>query len=305
MDRREFLKKSLKYGLAAGAALTTSSFNKLFAAASESKPYDLVAIKGGTPEKMFAAGIAQLGGMGSFVKKGQTVLVKPNIGWACTPELAANTNPFLVGEVVKACMEAGAKKVYVFDHTCDNWKKTYEMSGIEEQATKAGATVVSGANRSDYIDAEVPGAKAIKTQKVHRLVTESDVFINMPVLKSHGSATLTIAMKNLMGVVWDRRGWHVSGLHQAIADFAAFRKPDLNIVDAYRVMKQHGPRGTSVNDVISLEAQLISTDMVAIDAAAAKLLNKTPQSIKYITLAHEQGVGNMDLEKLNIKKISA
>jgi uncharacterized protein (DUF362 family) len=150
----------------------------------------------------------------------------------------------------------------------------------------------------------VPGAKVLKSQRVHKLIIDSDVFINCPILKNHGSATLTIAMKNLMGVVWNRREWHVKDLHQCIADFSAYRKPDLNVVDAFRAMKQNGPRGKSLNDVVDLGAQLISKDMVTIDAAAAKLLSKTPQSIRYIRFAHEMGIGRMDLEKLNIKRIS-
>ncbi|MHC4874003.1 MAG: hypothetical protein ACYTFY_19305 [Planctomycetota bacterium] len=95
MDRREFLKKSLKLGVGAGAYLTTGAFNDLFASekSDSSKAYDLVAIKGGSPVDMFKSGMKEMGGMSTIVKKGQSVVVKPNIGWAKTPEFAANTNP--------------------------------------------------------------------------------------------------------------------------------------------------------------------------------------------------------------------
>jgi uncharacterized protein (DUF362 family) len=307
VDRRDFIKSGMKLGVAAGVAATFGTLDLVAAengSGSNEGKFDLVALKGGTPEAMFAAGIAALGGMEAFVKAGQTVVVKPNIAWAAEPERAANTDPGLVAAIVVSCIKAGAKKVYVFDHSCDNWKKTYLLSGIEEAARKAGAEVVSGDIESDYREVSIPNGETIKTQMVHKLIIDSDVFINVPVLKSHGSATLTMSMKNLMGVVWDRRNWHRTGLHECISDFAAYRKPDLNIMDAYRVMEKNGPRGTSVEDVRQMGAQLISTDMVAIDTAGAKLLGKDPKDIKYILLADKKGIGQMNLAKLNIKRIN-
>lgn len=147
------------------------------------------------------------------------------------------------------------------------------------------------------------GGRNLLDAKEHELVLGSDVFINVPVLKSHGSATLTVAMKNLMGIIWDRRFWHRHDLHQCIADFACYRKPSLNVVDAYNVMLRNGPRGGSAQDVAQMQTQLLSTDMVAVDAAAARLFGAEPQSIPYIRLAAAQGAGRLDLEKLRIQRI--
>ncbi|MFW5701776.1 MAG: DUF362 domain-containing protein, partial [Bacteroidota bacterium] len=209
MKRRDFLMKSLTAALAAGAAGTIGSLDRLAVAAPNSaKPYDMIAIKNGGAARMFEEAIKAWGGMSKVVRKGQTVVVKPNIGWDASPERAANTNPELVGRVISACYEAGAKKVYVFDHTCDEWSECYSSSGIERAAKQAGATVVSGASESYYQDVSIPKGKKLKSAKVHELILENDVFINIPVLKNHGSAKLTIAMKNLMGIVWDRRYWH-------------------------------------------------------------------------------------------------
>lgn len=96
MKRRDFLKKSAGAGLAAGAALSLGGYDKLWTSDPTSPKYDMVAIMGGSPEAMFDLGIQELGGMGTFVSKGQKVLVKPNIGWDVVPELAANTNTDLV-----------------------------------------------------------------------------------------------------------------------------------------------------------------------------------------------------------------
>ncbi len=305
MNRRDFFKKGSFAGFAAYTYFSLG--DKLYpftnSKTSEQELYNMVAVKGGEPETMFDIGIKSLGGMKKYVKKNQTVVVKPNIGWDTIPERGANTNPKLISQIVKHCFEAGAKDVYVFDHTCDNWTRCYSNSGIEKAAKDAGAKMVPGNSESYYQEVKIPNGEILKETKVHELILESDVFINVPILKNHGAARLTIAMKNLMGVVYDRKYWHRNNLHQCIADFATYRKPDLNIVDAYAVMKKNGPRGVSEADVVSLKSQIISTDMVAADTAAAKLFGMEPSEIDYITYADKMKVGTMDLSKLNINRI--
>jgi len=302
MDRRTFFKKSLATSVTVGSYLALGKYDELLAASSTQ--FDLVAVKGGEPDIMFNKGIEALGGMKTFVKKGQKVVVKPNIGWDVSPERAGNTHPRLISRIIKHCLDAGAKEVYVVDHTCDEWQRCYSNSGIERAAKDAGAKVVPGHSESYYHDVKIPGGKSLTSAKEHEVILNADVFINVPILKNHSGANLTIAMKNLMGNVWDRRYWHRTDLHQCIADFATFRKPDLNIVDAYYVMKSNGPRGISVEDVVTMKAQLISTDIVAVDTAAAKLFGMKPEDVRHIQIAAEMKVGRMDLDKLNIKRIT-
>jgi uncharacterized protein (DUF362 family) len=303
MDRRDFIKKSIAAGIA-GSALPFINYknilanNRLF-----EQNFDLVAVKGGEPEEMFDKAIAEFGGIKKFVKKGQKVLVKPNIGWDVIPENAANTNPKLVKRIIEHCFNAGAKDVYVFDHTCDNWNKCYTNSGIEKAVNDAGGKIVSGANESYYHEVKIPSGKSLKDCKVHELVLNSDVFINVPILKNHGGSRLTICMKNMMGVVWDRGYWHRNDLHQCIADFATYCKPTLNVVDAYNVMKQYGPRGVSKEDLVTMKSLLITTNMVVADAAAAKIFGIEPEDVNYIKYADEMKVGSMNLENQSIKRI--
>jgi uncharacterized protein (DUF362 family) len=309
MKRRDFILKSLTAGVLAGAFFKAGALPKMGATlngkSNPNKPLDLVAVMGGEPVAMFTKAIATLGGMGVYVKKGQTVVVKPNIGWDTTPELAANTNPELIGEIVKQCISAGAKEVYVFDNTCDTWDRCYNNSGIEKAVKSAGGKMVPGNTENYYKTVTVPNGKKLTEAKVHELIINSDVFINVPVLKHHSSAKLTICMKNLMGIVWDRRYWHKNNLHQCIADFASWKKPTLNIVDAYRVMTRNGPRGVGQADIVMKKALIISADMVAADAAAAKIFGTEPSEIPYIQIAHDMGIGNMNLDELNIERIKA
>jgi len=301
MKRRDFL-KSIGAGFAGFSFLSLEEAwgNPL---AGPQATADLVAVMGGEPDVMFEKGIAALGGMKKFVKAGQKVVVKPNIGWDKAPELAANTNPKLVGRVVKECLAAGAKEVFVFDNTCDNWQKAYATSGIEKAAKEAGAKVLTGNSESNYKEVTLPQGKSLKTAKVHEKIIECDVFINVPILKHHNGAQVTFAMKNLMGIVWDRRYWHRNDLQQCIADMVSYRKPDLNIIDAYRVMKKNGPKGVSLADVSLEKAQILCADIVAADAAAAKIFGAEPESIGHIKIASEMGLGVMDLSKLNISRM--
>ncbi|HOT14616.1 MAG TPA: DUF362 domain-containing protein [Bacteroidales bacterium] len=307
MKRREFIGKSLGATLLAGAGLSLGTTPDLFASESSSSKagsYDLVAVRGGEPEVMLDKALEALGGMQKFVKKGQKVVVKPNIGWDKSPEFAATTNPALVKRIIEHVYKAGAKEVIVFDFTCDNPKKCYENSGIKKAVEEAGGVLVSGNNEADYKPVSVPKGIKLKEAKEHKQILDADVVINVPVLKSHQGSTVTISMKNLMGIIWDRGYWHRNDLHQCIADFATYRKPTLNIVDAYRVMMKNGPKGVSVSDVKLMKSLIVSTDIVAADAAATKLFGLEPRDIDHIRIAHEMGVGNMNLDKLNIARLT-
>ena len=304
MQRRTFL-KTLGAGAWAGAGLTLAGHGRrLYAAEAAAGFPDLVAVRNGEPEALFDRGIEALGGMGRFVRKGQTVVVKPNIGWNVPPERAANTNPRLVRRIIEHCLQAGAKEVHVFDHTCDAWRDSYRASGIEQAVKDAGGKLAPGNSESYFQTVAIPNGRRLRQAREHELILKSDVLINVPVLKSHGGARLTVAMKNLMGIVWDRGEWHANDLHQCIADFATYRKPDLNVVDAYNVLLRHGPRGVSAADVANMRSQLLSTDLVTADAAAAKLFGLEPDTVDYIRIAHELGVGRKDLENLSIRRIA-
>jgi len=278
MDRRKFLK-----AIALTGAVTTiikdadamSMLSQSFKTDDATGKYDLVAVLGGEPEDMFRRAIAELGGMKNFISKGDEVCVKPNIGWDKTPELAANTNPKLVAEIIKQCFEAGASEVIVFDHTCDDWRKCYANSGIEDAAKAAGAKVLPAHQESYYKNVSLPKGKNLKETKIHQAVVDADKWINVPILKNHGGAQLSISMKNYMGIVWNRGYFHANDLQQCIADVCTYdKKPVLNVVDAYRLMKTSGPRGKSLADVVLSKGLFISQDIVAVDTAATNFFNQ-------------------------------
>ena len=309
MDRRNFLKAIAVTG--AAVSLKMSDGMDIMAQTTRNtagNSVDLVAVMGGEPEAMFRRAIDEMGGIGRFVKRGNRVVVKPNIAWDRAPELAANTNPQLVGEIVRQCLAAGAREVVVFDHTCDDWRRAYRTSGIEAAARAAGARVIPGNEESFYRPVALPRGKRLKETKVHRAILDCDVWINVPVLKHHGGTNLTIAMKNLMGIVWDRRFFHRSDLQQCIADSCTLEKvPVLNVVDAYRMLKANGPRGTSAADVVNTKALFISPDMVAVDTASARFFDQIQtmplSDVGHLAHGEALGVGTMNLDALNVRRV--
>jgi uncharacterized protein (DUF362 family) len=309
MERRNFLRTLVLGGV---ASMVQWKSGGLFAAplpnpVSQSFN-DLVAVMGGEPAQLYAKAIAAMGGIGRFVKKGQSVVIKPNIGWNKTPELAANTNPLLVTAIIKDCFAAGASKVGVFDHTCDEWRSCYKASGIQDAVEAAGATMLFAHEEKYYREVSIPNGKRLKNAKVHQAILDYDVWINVPILKNHGSAKMSIALKNNMGVVWDRRYWHSNDLQQCIADFATFSKqPAINIVDAYRIMTQNGPQGKGADDIQLAKAIFMAIDPVAVDTAAVSFFNQyktmTVNDASHIKLSEELKVGTTKINELKVERI--
>ncbi len=309
MKRRNFLKTALLSSVAAGFSLKTNLLSAQEPAGKTASPAgcDLVAVMGGSPEAMYAKAIETMGGIKKFVKPGQQVVIKPNIGWDKAPEMAANTNPNLVAAIVKDCLSAGAKEVVVFDHTCDDWQACYKNSGIEAAVKAAGGKIAYAHEEKYYREVSIPGGKRLSKAKIHEAILEADVWINVPVLKNHGGAKMSIAMKNNMGIVWDRRFFHSNDLQQCIADCALLgKKPALNIVDAYRIMTQNGPKGRSEADVQTPKALFMSTDIVAVDTAAVKFFNqftKMPLAdVGHINIANDMKIGTSDIDGLKVQR---
>ncbi len=302
LKRREFIKKSIMYASTLyGSAMFNEQISKTLLYAKEPSFPDLVVAKDSTPEMLTKLAIKELGGIKRFVKKGAVVAISPNIAFDRAPEYAANTNPEVVATVVKLCKEAGASKVIVFNHTSHLNRLTYKISGIKEAALKAGAEV-HYINPFNWTKIEIPNGKFLKSTEVYNLVLKSDVYINIPIAKTHDLAKLTMAMKMLMGVIKERQELH-KNIDQSLADLATVIKPHLTVLDAYRILVRHGPSGGNLNDVELKKTIIAGTNVVCVDAYGATLFNKKPMDIGYIRIANEMGLGEIDLNKLKIRYV--
>jgi uncharacterized protein (DUF362 family) len=287
MNRRDFLKAVAGTGfyLAAKSLFPDQVFQK----------YDVGIAKGSSRERAVEEAINLIGGIRRFVKPGDVVSVKPNIGFNSPPALKANTDPVVVRTVVHLCFQALASKVYVFDRAANNPRLTYVNSGIAEAAEQAGAKVlnVNDVTKRMYRKISIPDAQVLKNSSVNRYVLESDVFINVPVAKVHSSAGLTIALKNLMGVTGDNRSkWHWK-LHESISDFSLGVKTHLTVVDATSIMIKNGPTGGRMEYLKRLDTIIASADILSADATTAELFGIDPSRIGYMALAQEKGIGKL------------
>ena len=264
----------------------------------------LAIARGSSPAEITRRAIAALGGMGHFVKPGDDVIVKPNICNAYHgPEYASTTNPEVVGAVVALCVEAGAKRVRVMDYPFGGTaKKAYSICGIADTVKAAGGQM-EVMSRIKFRKVDIPAGRKIQKWSMYGDVLDADVLINVPIAKHHGSARLTLAMKNLMGVIEDRGGFHSRDLHQCIADLSTLVVPQLTVVDAVRMLMNNGPTGGDLNDVKLANTVIASADTVAADTYAAGLFGLTPDDVRYIQLGAEMGLGRTDLGNLSIEEI--
>ena len=242
-----------------------------------------------------------IGGIKRFIKPGERVTIKPNIGWDRTPEQGANTNPVLVAEMVRQAVTAGASEVIVTDISCNEPRRCFLRSGIREAAEKAGATVVLPAEE-DFIDTDVNG-KLLTSWPVLKYFVDTDRLINMPITKQHSLSSCTIGMKNFYGIIGGMRHRLHQSIDQSIVDLASFCKPTLTVVDCTRVMMRGGPTGGSLDDVAIQNSVICATDQVAADARACEFLGLTADRVSHIGLAGESGLGNVDYRAAGYKEL--
>ncbi|MBT8398753.1 MAG: DUF362 domain-containing protein [Gemmatimonadetes bacterium] len=317
MERRDFLKKTgPAVALAAVAGTTGVTFHNrepaarkitLAKAASFEVPADpalpvLTSATNENPVAALNAALDGLGGIGRFIQSGERVVVKPNVGWDRSPAQGANTNPELVSEMVRLCLDAGASRVTVTDVSCNDPRRSFLRSGVREAAETAGAEVKLPAEE-DYGEIDL-GGSVLREWTVLRHFVEADRFINMPVIKHHNLTLCTIGMKNLYGILGGRRNRLHQEIEQSIVDLAAFVRPTLTVVDGTRVLFRSGPQGGSLDDVRIENTVLCSTDQVSADARGAEFLGLSPDRVGHIVLADRSGVGTLDYQAAGYKEIA-
>lgn len=268
-------------------------------------PPDLVVIRGGEPDAIIRRGIAALGGMDKFVPKGANVIIKPNICVAYhTYEYAATTNPWVVATLVTLCLEAGARSVKVMDFPFGGTaQEAYVKSGIAEQVKAAGGEMAFMPGFK-YVQTDLPDGKDLRKVKIFDDVLKADVIINVPIAKHHSVAKLTLAMKNLMGVIQERGAIHYN-FDQRLADINTRIRPTLNVLDAIRILTRNGPTGGNLDDVQKIDTVIMGQDIVAVDSYATSLFGMKPEDLPYLQKAADLGVGTTRLSDLRIEEISA
>lgn len=305
MNRRELC----RFAAAAAGVSVLAPVGRLLGRAAASVPAaaapGLAAVKGSAASAARRA-VQLIGGMEKFVRAGQRVVVKPNIGWDRSPEQAANTHPEVVAAVVRMSLEAGAGEVLVFDRTCNDQRLCYRRSGIEAAVEGIGDRRVRIFHPDErrYRSVAIPGGKALTSWEFYEDALAADVFVNVPIAKHHGLTVLTLGLKNVMGVAGGNRGKIHTGIEDKIVDLNLGRPSHLVVLDATRVLLAHGPQGGRLEDVAHPGVVVAGSDVVAVDAYATRFFGKRPQDVPHIARAAERGLGSLDLAAVGVKEAS-
>lgn len=305
VSRRELLLRFSSTGLVAGAVGAGALFfhdRRAQAGEARTIPDWRIPPGGSFPVAAAARGadsaanlrraVEAVGGMGRFVKQGEVVVIKPNVGWDRLPEQAANTDPQVVAELVRLCRAAGAKRVIVTDNSCNDPRRCFTRSGIAAAAAQAGAEVVD-ASSAVFVTASLSGYSA--GLEVLESVLQADRVINVPVVKHHSLSRTTLGMKNWMGVLGRGRNRLHQSIHRATAELGAMFRPTLTVMDATRILLANGPQGGSLADVRAVGAVAVGTDPLACEVWGATLMGLQPASLGFITEAAQRGIGRADL----------
>ena len=294
--RREFLKTT-----AAGMALGLVGSPSFLEAKEE---YDLIAISG-EPVAATRKALEAMGGISRFVKKGQRVVLKPNMSFARAPEFSATTHPLVVATVAQACIEAGAQQVLILDHTLQRAELCLERTGIREACKNIPNThVLALQERKFFREIKIPQGKVLERAEVIKEVIDGHVLINIPVAKSHSATGVSLGMKGLMGLILDRESFHSQyNINQAIADLGTVIKPQLTILDVTRALVSGGPSGPG--EVKKPNLIIAGIDPVAVDSYGVNVVpwygqNFKGRQVEHLLAANQRGLGKIDIEQLRI-----
>ena len=299
MKRRDFFKASLL----GAAALQTSRFPAFPSSAASPASAAMVeptraVVKGSDIAATVRAAVDALGGMSAFVSPGDVVFLKPNMSFPNPPEWGSTTHPEVIRTVVALCEEAGARRIVAADYPMRRAERCLEKSGMIALAEELPQlTFVRLGEERDFVTIPAPDATQFDEIAVSKLLQKADVFINLPTAKAHSGTSVSMGLKNLMGVIQDRGSFHGSyDLHEAIADLGALLRPQLSILDAHYALLTNGPGGPG--SVGQPGAIIAGRDPVAVDAAGIRIAEwnnrmNDPADIRHIALAAERGAGSI------------
>ncbi len=309
--RREAMIRLLRLGGVAGAAAAlgvwlnqrgrqaappvSAAVRTHFQVPADAALPEMAVIQGDDPAHLAQRAIQELGGIRRFISRGDVVVIKPNAAWDRTAEQAANTNPLVVAEVCRLCLEAGARRVIVTDVSINDARSCFTRSGIAAAARAAGAEVILPEDRL-FREVDLRG-QVLNSWPVLEPFLSADKMINIPIAKHHSLTGATLGMKNWYGILGGPRQQLHQRIHESLVDLADFMRPTLTLIDAYRVLLRNGPSGGNLADVALKKTMIAGTDPVMLDAYAAKAYwDLDSSALPYLKLASERHLGTLSFK---------
>jgi uncharacterized protein (DUF362 family) len=315
LNRRQFLDRLTKAGIGIAAAGAAGFWfhDPKGPLSSRPKPSNLVLkdfsigalgqkmsiVRGEDRVATLRTALKSLGGVETFIKKGDRVLIKVNAAFASPAMLSATTHPAIISEMTQLCFRAGAASVVVTDNPINDPASCFTLTGIADAARKTGARVILP--RDDlFSPMTVKDAKLIRNWPVlYKPFTDITKVIGMAPLKDHHRSGASMTMKNWYGLLGGRRNIFHQDIHTIIMELAMMVTPTFVILDATTAMMTNGPTGGSLSDLKNTNTMIASTDQVAADAFGASLLGRSLDKLPYIGKAQAAGIGTADYLKLN------
>ncbi|MCP4634588.1 MAG: DUF362 domain-containing protein [candidate division Zixibacteria bacterium] len=300
MNRRAFIKSG-----ASAILLNFLPFGRLLSETGNPTVWEV----SGLSLQSISALFDELGGLKELIEKdlsSSTVLIKPNICLPHLPASATTTTPSTVDVLCEYLIKSGVKRVVITDHTLQDSDKFKNIPLYEVAEKYPEVRLILANERRLYSPVQVDG-KELKETEVMKIASKADLIINLPTAKHHSATHVSLAIKNLMGMIWDRATFHTNlDLHQAIGDLSTVIRPQINIIDASRVLLNGGPTGPG--KIIEDNRLFASTDIVAVDTVVASRYDFAgkrlqPQQIAHLKAAYQNGIGEIDLDKIQINKI--
>jgi len=314
INRREFINRSIKAGVSILAVSTTAGllYNRVLPGVAQKqsqsilpdysvKPIngkELSIVTGSERSKALTKAIDLLGGISHFIKKGDSVLLKPNIAFASSPDLGATTHPEIVSTMITLCLKAGASEVAVLDNPINDPAGCYLLSGIDEAVKKAGGTILLPSNDL-FENFTLKNGKLISNWPIlYKPLKNATKVIGLAPIKNHHRSGASMSLKNWYGLLGGRRNIFHQDINTIITELAVMIKPTLVILDGFSVMMTNGPTGGATSDLKEKNTIIASTNQVAADAYGATLLNMKPDDLPYLALAEKAGAGTLDYKSL-------
>jgi len=230
------------------------------------------------------------------IQPDERVLIKPNCVRPVAPETGVTTDGRVVDAVIGFLLEAGIQDIVIAEGGNPGTDKAFRLTGLEEVAERRDVPLVN-LNEDEWEEVPIPGAAALEKVRIARTVLESDRIINVPKLKIHHMAQITLSMKNLMGVIVDNRGRVMhERLDEKIVDLASLFRPALNVVD--------GIVGAELDEVVGEPVRsnvvIAGVNMVSVDAVGSAVMGLDPNNIRHVQMAAERGLGVARLDRIDV-----
>lgn len=255
-----------------------------------------------------AAAVKDLGGASRFIKRGETVLLKPNLGRPLEPGNPENADWRVVNAVVALAKKAQAGRIVIAEGALGtSTPEAFEKTGVADVARRHRADLVD-LNEGEFVKLPVRGGAVLKNVEVAKAVLDADCLINLPALKATIDMSsdagreypISMSMKNLKGVLpADARiHFHDVGWQEAVADLNSVMHSDLVVMSALLACVGEGWLERRWEPGVPLGLIIAGDDPVAVDAVAASIVGYDPKTIEHIRLAADRGTGCADLDKI-------